>query len=121
MSEGEVSSVNFDPATANDKLVQQIHANFDAALAEVEHQRANERQDWLAYSSEVRAEESHASAMAKGSSTRDSRYAAAGEHWRGVKAASNTQKAENATWSATRKDDREAAKDVQSASSGRAR
>jgi hypothetical protein len=121
MLEGEVDSINYDPSTANDKLVRQIHANFDAALAEVEHMRENERQNWLAYASELKGQDAHAAAMNGGEKRRDENYAAAGNYWGGVKAASNTQKSENATWSATRKDDREAAKEVQAASRGRSR
>lgn len=121
MSEGEVDSISYDPVTANDKLVRQIHANFDAALAEVEHMRENERQKWLAEASEMRGQDALTVGMNAGEKRRDRNYAAAGEFWGGVKAAGSTQKAENATWRATRKDDRETAKEDQAASRNRSR
>lgn len=102
-------------------LVEKIAANLDADWQEVQHQRSNELQQWREYANMLKGQDAQTDAKQRGNDTRDWNYAAAGEHWGGVKAASNTQKAENATWSATRKDDREAAKNVQSASRGRAR
>lgn len=102
-------------------LVEKIAANLNADWQEVQHRRANEAQQWRDYANMLKGQDALADGQQRGAETRDGNYAAAGEHWRGAKAASNTQKAENATWSATRKDDREAAKDVQSASRGRVR
>ncbi|MDT4837965.1 hypothetical protein FQZ97_717080 [compost metagenome] len=105
----------------NSRLVETIAANLDAAWAEVQHQRSNEQQAWMAWAQKMTAEESGSAAEAKGHATRDENWAESKAHWGGVKAAENTQRAEDTCWRSTQTADRATSQEGQSASLGQSR
>ena len=88
-------------ASGNSRLVETIAANLDSAWAEVQQQRSNEQHAWMAWAQKMTAEENSVSAEADGHQTRDENWAESKAHWGGVKAAEQTQRAEDETFRAT--------------------
>lgn len=88
-------------ARGSSRLEETIAANLDSAWAEVQQSRSNDQHAWMVWAHKMAAEETDAAADAKGHARRDENWAESKSHRSGIKAAEQSQRAEDATFRET--------------------